>query len=246
MSTVVSNGNRRNMQRTGLPPALNPESPALVQPFKEFVSNGWITTLQVVFTPMGTTMECVLADFLLKEEDKQNESNGKKFLPIGVARKRIEEAGLSTSRGRTKTKSPNSQAQPRPQRSLIVEDFLGSDAQLYERAKGVAEKLTSKAASGRIGSLDLMIEGCNTFQEWWDNAPPAHKLRLFMDEKHIKLVDKSHVAKFIGVMKNCPFRDSVPTPKKDEGTEQTAKPKPQETSPKRAEKKQSPNGKASK
>jgi len=205
------------------PPALNPESCALVQPYKDFVSKGFIQALRVEFTPLGVRIACsVRADLRKPEEDKNTE------IAIGDAKSRIIEKNLWTpgNRGSEKAKE---QKQTPPKKSLVKEDFLKSDQYLLDRAKAVAEALNDTTARGRIGSLNLMVEGVDTFEEWWKSAAPTEKSRLLMDKKHHEtLIDAEHV-KLSELMKVCPFRGPVPThTSEEEETEQ----KPKEGSPK--------------
>jgi len=67
-----------------LPPALNPESCALVQPYKDFFSKGYIQSLQVEFTPMGTNVFCTLEKSLLKDGEAPMEK-----IAVGDAKNRI-------------------------------------------------------------------------------------------------------------------------------------------------------------
>jgi len=187
------------------PPALDPESPGLIQPWKDFCAKGWISELTLKKTPFGWNTTCQVPSHVSEEA-------AGKDIALGAAKQLIITAGLWSPKG-PKAKSDNQQALPK--KSLVPEDFLDK-SKLAERAKAVALALTDTVARGRIGSLKLMHEGVDTFDKWWSGALPPMKTRIFMDEKHHKkLTDADHLL-FASVVTQCPFRGSVPTPSGDE------------------------------
>jgi len=196
--------------RRAPPPALNPESCALVQPWKDFVSKGMISALRVEFTPMGSSVTCLVADSLKKESDPAA------GIPIGIAKQRIIDAKLWTPRGGQGKSTDGPQSNMLPKKSLVKSDFAGTSDMLASRVAAVAAALGDTTARGRIGSLKLMVEGVDTFEEWWRQAPSSRKTRLVTDAKHHKELTAEDHAAFAAVVPGCPFRGSVPTPTHEE------------------------------
>jgi hypothetical protein len=214
--------------RRAPPPALNPESLALVQPWKDFVSKGLITELIAKFTPMSTEVYCQVNPSLSKEGDNPT------GIPIGEAKGRIIEGGHWTPRGQSKPKD-GSNKELLPLKSLVKKDFDGKNKQeLAKRAKAVALALTDTTARGRIGSLKLMREGIDTFDKWWRGAPPEWKSRLLSDSKHYKELDEEDHIALAECLPESPFRGTVPTPSpEEEETKKQAKPVAQGSTPER-------------
>jgi len=112
-----------------------------------------------------------------------------------------------------------------PKKTLCKEDFLKDDIELSKRALAVAKELGDTTARGRIGSLNMMIEGVDTFEKWWRGAAPAEKSRLLADKKHHdSFVEDDHI-RLDKVLLNCPFRGPVPSPSQEEEKEEVQKPK---------------------
>jgi hypothetical protein len=131
-------------------------------------------------------------------------------IPLGVAKQLIIDAGLWTPKG-PKNRDGKKIDNPLPKKSLTKEDFKDPGT-LVSRTAEVASALKDTTARGRIGSLNLMLEGIDTFEKWWTAAPPSSKTRLLMDEKHYKqLTDVEHL-RFSEVVTSCPFRGAVPAP----------------------------------
>jgi len=132
------------------------------------------------------------------------------------AKQIIVSARLWAPKGRTGASSIKSD-NPRPKKSLTIEDFSSSNVSgLKARASSVAKELGSDTARGRIGSLKLSIEGVNTFPEWWSSASPSDKTRVLTDKKHFdKLSGLMHVT-LSNLMDECPFRGAVPAPSKED------------------------------
>jgi len=185
------------------PPALDPENPGLTQPWKDFSSKGWIQDITIKKTPFGWNMTCQVAASV-------NTEAAGKDIALGVAKQLIVDAGLWTPKG-PKAKAGKDSENPLPKKSLVKDDFK-DPGKLASRAAEVASALRDTTARGRIGSLKLMLEGVDTFEEWWRKAPPSSKVRLLMDEKHFKqLTDTEHL-RFSEVVVSCPFRGAVPAP----------------------------------
>jgi hypothetical protein len=198
------------------PPALNPESCALTQPWKDFVSKGMISALRVEFTPMGNTIVCKVSDSLKKDTDTEP------WIPIGDAKQRIVEAKLWLPKG--KQDKAEKKDDLLPKRSLVKGDFSEEGKKkLSERARAVALALGDTTARGRIGSLKLMIQGVDTFDKWWLKAKPAQKSRLLTDAKHHKEMTAEDHAALAAAVPASPFRGSVPTPTHEEDDEEEEK-----------------------
>lgn len=205
----------------GPPPALNPENPALTQPFKDFVLKGFIQKISIEFTPMGTTVFCFpRADLLGEGEDKATK------IALGDAKERIIKKELwAPGKGAQGSKAKES-GNAAPKKTLRKEDFSLDDSKLLARAKAVAEALGSSTARGRIGSLNLMAEGCDTFEKWWSNATPSEMTRLLVDQKHYKTLAEGEMIRLGRLIRGqCLFQGPVPTPPEEE-VEETEKPRP--------------------
>jgi hypothetical protein len=199
------------------PPALNIESPALTQPFKEFVSRG-LVEVHVLFGPLGTQVRCVPGPQI--RESGEDESS---FLPYGVVRQRIEAKGLATPRkGRGQTSGK--QNQPLPLKSLCEEDFNGSDDKLLARIRAVATALGPDVARSRIMTLQLNANGHDDFESWWQEAAASTRARLLVDKKHAaKIGDK--MSKLSELSYPCPFRGSLSPPQAETPETQKGKEK---------------------
>jgi hypothetical protein len=203
----------------GPPPALNPETPALTQPWKDFISKGWLTALTVEFTPLGLQTGCIVQPSLRKAVDP--ESN---VIALGEAKNRIVQAGLWTPRGANTRSGTTNDNVMLPKKSLTKKDLEGDDNSLRSRAIEIGKALGDTTARGRIGSLKMFIEGEDTFAGWWSRASAAEKSRLFSDKKHhdeFTEPDHLRIAKVVG---QCPFRGSVPSQTEEKETEETNSP----------------------
>jgi hypothetical protein len=177
--------------------------------------------MMVEFGPLGTTVKCKVS------MEIGGESSDSFISPL-MARDLIIKSGRWTPRGGPKTLTGVGPA--RPKRSLILDDFADGDAKVKERAVAVARALTDTVARGRIGSLQLMIDGCDTFDKWWQQATPDAVSRLFSDDKHWKTFSVENHKTLRRVLgSQCPFRGPVPTPKEEEEEEEPRK--PQRSSP---------------
>jgi len=201
------------------PPALNPESPALTQPWKDFVSRGFVSSLTVKYSPLGVQVFCAVQESLKKPDDP---SNGE--IALGDAKNRIVEAKLWAPKAQNKAKTDKNEV-ARPKKSLVKEDFEGSDADLLTRADAIAKATGSTTAKGRIGSLKMFIDGATTFEAWWDEASPKEKTRLFSDKKHHDEFTEEMHLQFERCVSKCPFLGPVPDPSQEkEEDEEPEKP----------------------
>jgi hypothetical protein len=212
---MTSNNQDANARRAP-PPALNPESCALVQPWKDFIGKGFISLMRVEFNPMGNSIKCSVSSDLQKNGDP-----GDGFIPIGEAKSRIIEAKLWSPRDKAGSKKNGDKSSNLPKKSLTKDDFEAkSEEEFLQRVLAVAKATGDTTARGRIGSLKMYIEGCDTFEKWWDSAAPAEKSRLLTDKKnHESLSEQQHIA--VGrVLSKCPFRGSVPVQGQEEDEEE--------------------------
>jgi hypothetical protein len=135
-------------------------------------------------------------------------------LSAAQAKAIIVEKGLWTPKGA----KPNSvgSGEARPKRSLTADDFKDGPSKVRARTLAIAREQTDTVARGRIGSMGLMIPGCNTFEKWWNQADSESKLRLFTDKKHFDSIPSPARSHFHEAVPVCPFRGTVPTPQEEE------------------------------
>jgi hypothetical protein len=189
---------------------LDPEKPELVMPYKEFVGRGWMT-YSLTGNKLSTTLTCEVPEAIA---GKGKPCTG---LSASEAKALIVEAKLWVPKGPKDKADKNKSAPAKPKKTLVPEDFKEGPEAVKKRATEVAGVLTATVAKGRIGSLKLMIEDCDDFESWWQEAESKNKLRLFMDGKHLAKLSDDHINGFSTIMgKSCPFRGSVPTPSPEE------------------------------
>lgn len=209
-----ANGQNDKTRQTKLPPALNPEQPNLTQPWRDFVSRGFITEISVKFSGNSTSV-----GFDLGPQVKVPEGQGRTNLPAGMAKQFIIDSDLWSPKGNQKNGSKKVEKVQLPKKSLVASDFDPSktdDKALKARVSAVAEALTDTAARGRIGSLKFMRKDLDTFEKWWAAVPAPSKTRLLMDGKHHAGLTVADHARFASVISTCPFRGPVPTPSEEE------------------------------
>lgn len=215
MANHAERGKSQKDKPRAPPPALNPESCAIVQPYKDFLGKGYIRKISVVFDPMGVRVTCCVQDTLLKGQETIDTE-----IPVGDAKNRIIEKGLWTPRVGNKGSSGAKKEDALPSKTLCIKDFEGkSDEHLASRVSAIAKALGDTTARGRIGSLKMMIEGIDTFEEWWGAASAAEKTRLLSDKKHHDTFSDANHTAVDRVMTKCPFRGSVPSPSQEEEEE---------------------------
>jgi len=194
-----------------VPPALNPEQLGLVQPWKDFVSRGLVTDLSVTFTPGGTNVVITVAASVPVPD-----GTSRTGLPPGMARQLIIDSGLAPIGKKAKAKEV---VQPLPARSITAADVEGDN--LEKRIVEVANKLGSSTALGRIGSMQMNLQGSTTFADWWSTSKNDQKVKLVMDDKHWKTLSEQQASKLlgkIGQMKS-PFLGPIPVKSLDDKAE---------------------------
>lgn len=214
MQNANAVNNNTSMRGGKLPPALNPEQPALTQPWRDFVSRGFITSIEVKFTGNSTNVAFGVGPLVRVPEGLPREG-----LPAGMAKHYIIESNLWSPKGIKQKTGSQKESVQLPKKSLVTRDLKAaetSDEDLRIRASAVAEALTDTVARGRIGSLKFMRKGVDTFEKWWRGAPAEMKTRLLMDQKHHAAASQSDHIRFAEVVTTCPFRGPVPTPSEEE------------------------------
>jgi hypothetical protein len=205
-----------NNKSVRAPPALDPSRPALVQPYRDFVQMGWITELNLKFTPTGHSIVC--------KPDKTKFPELGDEVSVGVIRDAVIKAKLWEPRGaKEKTNKNGKKEDMLPKKSLCKKDFEGNDASLVSRARSVAKALGDNTGRGRIGSKSLGIENADTFEKWWEHAEPEMIIQLLADKKHLEELSNEDINRLSDLLDTCPFRGPVPTPNKDEATKPVKK-----------------------
>jgi hypothetical protein len=194
------------------PPALDPERPTLVQPWREFQSRGWV---QVFYHGSDLSVECKILACppILTQDEKGKEV----YLGAAAAKQRILDLGL-WSPVKKGGKAKASKGTELPKKSICKKDFEGNDQSLLSRARSVANTLGETTAAGRIGSMHLSRKGKDTFQSWWDGTGADRKARLLSDKKHYDSLSREDKERLDTVLADCPFRGDrvVPTQEEEE------------------------------
>jgi hypothetical protein len=205
------------------PPALNPESCALVQPYKDFVGRGFISNITVEFTPLGVKVGCRIEKSLLNDGETTDT-----IIAVVDAKNRIINKGLWTP-GRPGVNKPSATKDLLPQKSICKDDFKGTDDEVKARILAVAKNIGDTTARGRIGSLKMMIEGVDTFENWWKGASASEKSRLLSDKKHHDTFSDADHIRLANLARICPFRGTVPTLNQNEEEEESEAGEPAST-----------------
>jgi len=210
-----------------LPPALSPENPALVQPYRDFIARGWITELTLKVTPGSVAIVCKLGKAVEVPEGTDRNS-----LTPQQAKSFIEDAKLWSPGGKQKSGAKKEEVKL-PKRSLCKEDFSGTDANLLNRIRSVAKDIGDNTARGRIGSLKIFKEGCDSFDKWWEKAGPREIGHLLTSKAYFEKLSDADFVRIKSVCEKSPFRGSnLPLPEKakegkedqDESDEEPVKP----------------------
>jgi hypothetical protein len=192
-----------------VPPALDPERLALTQPWRDYLSRGLISSIKVEFTPTSTSLIMQVSPAV-----KLPDGVDRTCVPAGIAKQSIRDSNLLPMR-EGKAKGADKE-QPLPSRSLTVRD-LEDDKKLEVRIAAVAKELGSTSVAGRIGSLQLYIEGADTFEGWWALATPLAKMQIFVQKRYQSGFDAKQLAALAAKLPSvCPFRGTVPTPKEED------------------------------
>jgi hypothetical protein len=207
------------------PPALDPERPELVMPWRQFASEGLIEKLVFERTPMGTSCVVHVNPILLGLREDQKE------VSPGVAKKAIIDKELWTPKGKKATGSKTAK-DALPKKSISLKDFEGSDSNLLNRANAVANVLGNDTARGRIGSMGLQLPGVDDFNVWWNRSNGAQKARLLTDMKKFEELNEEHFDRITRVVVKCPFRGAVPPQEEKSSKEKEEEPEQKKSSAK--------------
>lgn len=190
------------------PPAFDPAHPALVQPWKRLVEEGFIVKLNVEFTPFGVNLSgqpgpalCALQGGVF--------ASGVDY-PLGVLESACAKHGFG-ARQKTVSRKTVASAGPSvvlPLKSLCKSDFDGKTAtQLAVRAAAVAEACGGNTLTGRVRSAGLFSGSETTsFQSWWQTAPVASRLVALTDGHRRKQIEEAGLAVDAVGQIQCPFR----------------------------------------
>lgn len=222
MSQATSN-QQNTLAKRAPPPAFDPERPMLVQPWREFEGRGWLE-VQYLGGSITRTVKCKLLGALLTEAQRTNGTEV--FVGPQEAKDIIIRNGLWSPKERGSKKAAGKVAIIElPKRSIVKKDFEGNDESLAVRVRSVASNLGERTAAGRIGSMELSLQGADTFSKWWNAANSDQKARLLTDKKHYDTLVRADKTRLAGLIEECPFRSNEPVPAKAE-EEEDDEPKP--------------------
>jgi hypothetical protein len=212
MSNATNNQQNTLAKARPPPPALDPERPMLVQPWREFEGRGWLE-VQYLGGAITRTVRCKLLAAALVT-GLTGDVEGNFYVGPQEAKDRIVQAGLWSPRqkGAKAGLAKKNNVPELPKKSLCKEDFKGNDEALESRARSVANNLGDRTAAGRIGSMALARSGADTFQTWWKGAKGNDIARLLSDKKHYDSFEKADKIRLAAVLKDCPFRPNEPVP----------------------------------
>jgi hypothetical protein len=181
--------------------ALDPRAPLLTQPFKRLVEEGFLVKLSVEFTPNGVTTSGVPDARMIAVEGSGLVKD--QAYPLGQLAAIADNGNLIPVKGKTKSgaKAPT---QPLPEKSLTKEDFNKTSAELFARAKAVAQKCTGSTLVGRVRSSNAFNGSATiSFQNWWKTAKPAQRAIALTAHKQRMELSPEDVAKLADLQ--CPF-----------------------------------------
>jgi hypothetical protein len=209
MTEQVNNNSSGAKQRTPVTrsAAFDPRNPALVQPYKRLIEEGFFTELVVTFTPLGVTSTAKPDIRLASVEGASLDVN--QSYPLGVLSAWADKGNLIPLKGKKGKKIGNATPdQPLPDKSLCKRDFLGTAAELSARAVAVANKSGGSALIGRVRSEGHFRMGVTTsFQNWWAQASPADRASALCVPRYRGELTAEDLNKLAGLQ--CPFRGTA-------------------------------------
>jgi len=186
-------------------PALDPTNPALTQPWKRLVDEGFITELIVTFTPTGQTV-LGKPDKRVSDVEGSGLKEGGSF-PVAMIKAAADKGNLIPLRGKNKTGGSPS-GTPLPAKSLVKSDFAGSDQELLGRARKVAQACGGQTLVGRVRSAGAFDGKVTTsFQNWWKTAKPIDKSKSLIQPRHLSELVKEDIDRLAKL--ECPFRGTA-------------------------------------
>lgn len=191
--------------RKGGPTAFDPKSPAIVQPYKRLVDEGFIERLTITFTPTGVEVVGV-PDKRVAEVAGSGLTAGT-AAPLGMILTAADKGNLIPKRSGDRKKKANAAAvAPLPEKTLTKRDFEGSDQELLARARAVANHCGGPTLVGRVrssGSFGGRVT--TTFQQWWERATPSQRASSLVIPSRKEEIGTAEIARFATMQ--CPFRD---------------------------------------
>jgi hypothetical protein len=201
----ANGNNRRTVQKMSA--AFDPRQPALVQPYKRLVEEGFITVLTAKFTPEGFT--CLAKpDGRLAAVEGAN-LNVEQEYPVGILSMWADKGNLIPLKGKNKSKgSKAGPEQPLPAKSLCKKDFEATDAELSARAVAVANASGGASLIGRVRSEKAFTLAVTTsFQDWWRLANGEQRASALCTPRYRGELSEADVNKLANLQ--CPFRGTA-------------------------------------
>lgn len=199
---------------------LDPRTPALAQPFKRLVEEGFITELTVKFTPMGTTVTGRPDSRMVKVVDSG--LSLETDFPVGQLASVAEKGNLIPRKGKSPGKKGQSNGQPLPTKSLHKEDFALSPAEFKARCESVASACSGATLVGRVRSAGNFDGSVTTsFQDWWKSAGIKNRASALIQKKYSSEITQEQLKRLAGL--SCPFRgiaEFTVSQEHDEGEEE--------------------------
>jgi len=199
----MSGQSNSNVAKARIPPAFDPKAPALVQPYRRLVEEGFIVKLTVEFTPMGVNISGVPDARVASVTDSGLTAGAPAALGLILAA--ADKGNLVPKAGK---KSTGPKAQPLPEKSLDKKDFEGSQAELLARARRVAQACGDKTLVGRVRTANAFDGKVTTsFADWWASADAKKRSAALMVPSKAKDLTEADLAKLTNL--ECPFRGSA-------------------------------------
>lgn len=188
--------------------ALDPRNASLVQPFKRLVDEGFITELNVVFTPSGFTATGK-PDSRISAVEGSGLTTGTPAA-LGIIAAAADKGNLIPKKqGNVKKNATNKvDAQPLPLKTLVPKDFEGTDAELIARMRIVAAEGNGGTLIGRVRSAGrYMADVTLSYQDWWARAGAKDRALSLCQHKMLAKLSDEMIARLDG--KPCPFRGTA-------------------------------------
>lgn len=187
--------------------AFDPRAPALTQPYKRLVEEGFITSLTVIFTPNGVSMTAIPDARLAAVESSGLTAD--QAAPLGMCLAASDKGNLIPRRDNKSKKTKGGTSKPAlPEKSLCKRDFEGTDPELYARAQAVCTATGGAPLVGRVRSAGAFDGTVSTsFENWWKGANVEQRLSAVIIPSRAKELTTEEKAR-LGNMR-CPFRGNA-------------------------------------
>lgn len=203
----TKNNNNTGVGRSGAkaPPALDPRNPALVQPFKRLVEEGFIRSIKIEFTPSGFTCGGVPDQRMIALPDSALQE-GREY-PLGILSALADKHNLIPLKGKAGKKATgDTKSQPLPAKTLVKEDLSKTPQELMARAIAVAKACGGASLVGRVRTSGAFNGKVTiTFKQWWDSATAVDRVKALVIPSKLKEFTSEDISRFSGPMP-CPFR----------------------------------------